>query len=241
MSIICSELSLRKKNLEFDERNIENSNQHTTIYTKSLALRPINDANVQILANIMAKPEVKRWAKGLSWKTREQIQAALKIYYKFEAPNYAAALYKDQEMVGLFIIERDADDDFYYIDLYIDPPHQRKGYASEVLTDALVQHIKHRPEIKKIAFYIATQNSKSFNLYKKLKSLTNKFNIELKLIHGPGAALWNSPLIRKITYGLMMASVTGIFFYFNCFKNKGDHCALFQNNATNDLFKSSIG
>lgn len=184
-----------------------------SILTQRLILEPLTEKNSHELAVIMANPQVNRWAKAISGKTVEGIQNAMEEYYKPIKPNYYAVIYtKSKDMVGFVGLERGSDG-FFYIDIYIDPNHQRQRYASEAIIEGLGAYLRQHPEIKKIAAYIASSNTKSSSLANKLKNQAKELGVEPKIIEGVAAALWDSPFIRKLTYGCITAATVGLSFY----------------------------
>lgn len=187
-----------------------------------LILKPLDKDNGKKVANIFTIPEINRFAEAFHGKTAKEMYTVMKEsgFLAPQKPNYYAAIYtKSNEVIGFFSLEHDDEDNFFYMDIYIDPKHQRQRYATETITEGLAQYLDQNPEIKKIAAYIASSNTKSNSMYHSLINLAHERDIEFKKMqYGITSALWTSSFIRKLAYGCVAATAAGLLLYWN-FRN----------------------
>lgn len=209
------------------------------IKTTNLTLKPVSNENIPQLAALFVKPEINRWTKPIRGKNAKEIAELLKEYTTPEKSNYYAAVYKGEELIGFTSLECNYSnncnnylcpkDDYFYIDLYIDPQHHRKGYGSEAVLEGLMGYARKHPEIKKVKASIAGQNQQSFSLYHKLNHKAKELGIELQLVHGCTGFLWNNPTVRGLSYVAAGIATAGLYFYWRSYNNLG-----FTNTTANE-------
>lgn len=117
------------------------------VRTERLILKPFSDSDTDIIAALLADPEITRTFMVPSYETREEYAALAEKLIAFSAPedtvHFICGIYLPAEepysqdtLIG-FIDDCGIDGDTVEIGYVINPVHKGQGYASEAVSAAI--------------------------------------------------------------------------------------------------------
>jgi aminoglycoside 6'-N-acetyltransferase len=133
-----------------------------TLHGTQTTLRPVTDADVPVLAAILAEPEVARW-----WPRYDEERVRTELVQGVDTVVFAVEL--DGETVGAILYVEEPSPDYRHasIDVFLHPDWHGKGLGTDAVR-TLARHLLHDRGHHRLAIDPAAANDKAIRAYQRV-------------------------------------------------------------------------